>query len=363
MASKLYYSFALNTESELTSIENANKGQEYFCPACGAPMIPKKGNKRCWHFAHKGNTHNCSYESYLHKLAKLRISECFKSSQHFVISFNSIAICKIAECPLGTINRCEWTVTKEFDLKEYYNTCEEEIPIGNFKADLLISDTNDPQKQPILIEIFVSHKSSEKKIKSGNRIIEIKIASEEDIDNIVSTSYIKESEGYLDKWETKPNDNIRFYNFKANSYEIPDYEHQAPKFRFWIDSRCYFKFDKIEMYDFNVRCLSSNPLDLENSIFRIESKEPIGWDFAFYNLAKSNIGIKYCTMCSYYKFNDYYGRAMCTLYKSRGTKQYPNLSEAMKCSYFKQINYQTEERLFEINKNQECKIYVKKINP
>ena len=34
-------------------------------------MIAKQGKIRQWHFAHKALSPNCSYESYLHSLAKV----------------------------------------------------------------------------------------------------------------------------------------------------------------------------------------------------------------------------------------------------------------------------------------------------
>lgn len=65
-----YYSYAFDSESRLIHIDDAKKGKEYRCPNCGGIMIPKQGEKRAKHFAHKANTENCSYETYLHKIVK-----------------------------------------------------------------------------------------------------------------------------------------------------------------------------------------------------------------------------------------------------------------------------------------------------
>jgi len=345
----LYYSFALNAEAKLTNINDAIKGQKYFCPVCGAPMITKMGNERRWHFAHKNNIHECSYESYIHKLAKRRIADCFNKSEKFIISFHAKSTCGVSECPLGSTMPCSWFTKQEFDLKKYYNKCAEEVSIDNFVADLLISDSENPKKPPILIEICVTHKSTEQKLKSDNRIIEIVIKSEKDIEDIVSTSSIVESEGYVDKWDTKPNEQIRFYNFKCDKFEMPDHSHQALKFRFWIDSKGRFKFDN-DMYK-SEKCLTPNPPDIENSIFRIESKMLIDWDLAFSCLENSKIGIKCCAMCGCYRMNDHYTRPMCILYKSKGTKQFPPLKSAMNCNYFRPKVYS--------DVYQEYRIYIK----
>jgi len=346
MGLKLYL-YALDAESKIIAIEQAQKGQKYTCPFCGELMIPRKGSRKRWHFAHKNNDKKCSYETYLHKLAKMRVAECFNNSDSFKISFHSKSTCSISECPLGLSKRCEWTGSnKKNDLKQYYNHCEEEGVVGKFRADLLISNSDKPDRPPIFIEFQVSHKSTEEKLKSGHRIIEIQIESEEDINNIVSTSSICESD--KDEYCMPPNEKIKFYNFKADSLEIPDYEHQLPKFIFWIDAKGYFHFDN----NHNIRCLSQNSLEVENSEFRIESNAQINLDFALRLMLESGID-KYCAMCMFHlaKF-----RSMCTLYKTQG--RYPILSDAMKCSHFTLID-ELNKPFSEISKFQEYKVTIK----
>lgn len=345
------YSYAIDKRSQLINVKDAVKGDEYSCPCCGLVMIPRQGCKRKWHFAHKGNLENCSYETYLHKIAKKRICECFNKAPQFNIRFHPKFICNIAECPLGASCPCSWHSTKEYDLKQYYNQCEEEVMIGKYRADLFIynRETNRP---PVIIEICVTHKSTEEKLNLNYRIIEIRIESEDDIDQIVSTLSIKEDEVCALHWGKRQKDKIRFYNFRVYS-EKPDKEHQAPKYRFWIDSKGFFHGDRPEDYG---KCLSPNPAEIENSRFRIESNDYIDRDFAFSKLAESGLGIKYCTMCDRYRFNDRYDKPICILYKSKGTKQFPRLSDAMSCQNFKQKNYAHEGNL---SYNREYKITVR----
>ena len=212
---------------------------------------------------------------------------------------------------------------------------------------------------PVLIEIYVTHKSTEEKLNSNHRIIEIHIKSEEDIEQIVSSASIIEDDVDVKHWGKEQDRKIRFYNFKADSCEVPDTLHQAHKFRFWVDSKGCFNFDEIEYYNESVKCLSLNPAEIENSRFRIESKSLIGRDFAFWKLSESGLGIRYCTMCKFYRWNDYYMRSMCILYKSKGTKQYPMLSNAINCPHFRQIDYLHDKRFFQIDFNQECKVTVR----
>ncbi len=340
------YSYSMDRGSNLINVIDAVKGNEYYCLCCGEIMIPRQGSKRRWHFAHKGNPGGCSYETYLHKVAKKRICECFNKSPKFTILVHSKSTCAVIECPLGASQPCTWNSIKEFDLKKYYNHCEEEVAVDKYRADLVISNQAN-NVHPILIEIYVTHKSTDEKLNSNYRIIEIHIESEEDINQIVSTASIKESDRDVNYCREIQNEKIKFYNFKADSYEVPDNKHQAYKSLFWIDSKGYFHFDS---YNESMKCLSPTLSEVKNSIFRIESKSPINWDFAFCKLAESGLGIKYCTMCRFYKMNDYYMRSMCILYKSKGTRQYPNLSSAMSCTYFKQINYSNTDY------NQEYKI-------
>ena len=59
--------------------------------------------------------------------------------------------------------------------------------------DLLISSKN-KSNPPILIEIWVTHKSSESKLNSKYRIIEIHIESEDDIKQIINNASIVETD-------------------------------------------------------------------------------------------------------------------------------------------------------------------------
>lgn len=333
---KDYYSYALDENTHLIEIKYAAKGSEYRCPNCGAIMIPRQGKIRRWHFAHKANIENCSYETYLHKLAKMRIRECFNKSSSFSITFNVHVTCA-AECPVGKQQSCTWIDTKEFNLKQYYDLCEEEVSVGKFKADLRLSHSKNKNREPILIEIWVTHKSTEEKCDSGYRIIEIHIESEDDINEIVSKKSINGSSVGLDQCQDDINDTIRFYNFSCS--EMPDENHQSPKFQFWIYSMGGSKFNYCCFYDYSIKCLSLNPDAIETAIFRIDSDSPIDSDFAFCKLAESGLNIKFCTMCKFYTSYTKSSWSMCTLYKSKGTEPFPFLETAMHCCYFHKIDY------------------------
>lgn len=66
--------YALDSSGNIRHIKDANpSNDEFFCLFCHRQMIAKQGKIRQWHFAHKALSPNCSYESYLHSLAKLLI--------------------------------------------------------------------------------------------------------------------------------------------------------------------------------------------------------------------------------------------------------------------------------------------------
>ncbi len=350
-----FYRCALNENGTITKIYDAEKGKVYTCPYCGRQMIPKQGYVREWHFAHKGNSDNCSYESYLHKLAKMRIRESFLKSDQFLISFYANRICSVTDCPLGCPSPCRWkTLSEKFNLKNYYDKCEEEAVVGQYRADLLLIHNSGDINKHVLIEIWVNHKSTKEKVESGLKIIEINIESEADIDNIISTLTIQESDIVQNRWDESPEGKIRFYNFGKDKYEIPDDKYQKEKFRFWIDSKGWFRSDNV--CDYNpIKCLTENPPEINNAIFLIQSKSPIDSDFAFCKLIESELGIRYCTMCQFYRDNySVYGGKICILYKKMGTNKNPRLSNAMTCRSFKQRDYS------DINSCQNCKIIVKK---
>ena len=69
------YKYAIDDVGEVIDIETVDKEAtiRYLCIGCGQELVPKIGEKRQRHFAHKANTINCSKETYLHKLSKEKL--------------------------------------------------------------------------------------------------------------------------------------------------------------------------------------------------------------------------------------------------------------------------------------------------
>lgn len=160
--------------------------ESYRCIGCGNSLIAKvNGEKMKPHFAHKIQV-ECSGESYLHKLGKLTFLETYKECLSLDKPFNiQLSLSKkctkfaphiIQDCRLGNFE-------KEFDLTNYFQEISIEKRDGQFIPDLLLISKKDPTTK-IYIEIACTHFLSEEKEQSSNRIIEIPIETEDDLQKI-----------------------------------------------------------------------------------------------------------------------------------------------------------------------------------
>lgn len=212
--------YAVSKSGVLLHINDAHRiGDECFCPYCGCRMLKKCGSVRAWHFAHDYRFENeidkhCSYESYLHEFAKMRLKKWFEESKSIHLYYKQQVGCLWA-------NKCKWKEAQDvcskaeekvINLKKYLTGCkvEETVHIGNelFRADLYWFNTKNP-KNNIMIEVKVTHECTSKKKASNARIIEFEIHSEEDVEKIVSND-IREGE------------NVRFYGFTPVEKEDKD---------------------------------------------------------------------------------------------------------------------------------------------
>lgn len=90
--------YALDSSGNIRHIKDANpSNDEFFCLFCHRQMIAKQGKIRQWHFAHKALSPNCSYESYLHSLAKLLILQKLRSEQPFGVEIKVPFTCRNKE--------------------------------------------------------------------------------------------------------------------------------------------------------------------------------------------------------------------------------------------------------------------------
>ena len=165
------YTYAFNENNSIVTIDDAIKSEVYFCPHCKDMMIVKDGVIKVKHFAHKKRNLTCNYESYLHSLAKKRIEEWFNSDRPFNILINNKDKCERFENCIWNHDEilssvyCEKDHESVWDLKQYYDVISLEKSYKGFRADLLLTDSQNIH-EPIFIEICVSHECEKKKIES-----------------------------------------------------------------------------------------------------------------------------------------------------------------------------------------------------
>ena len=134
-------------------------------------------------------------------------------------------------------------------MKEYYDSCEPEISYDNIRrrSDLKIFSSKHPKLDPIYIEFFVTHASDEEKLYNGEKIIEIKIVSEEDIEKIVAEGFIQYDElpsrEYEDYYEPQYS-KISFYGFKSkDNLASRQKEVHFSRFTLYPSGKSIFKYD------------------------------------------------------------------------------------------------------------------------
>ncbi len=339
------YSYALDAGGNLLNVSLADRGKQYFCPQCHALMVPHKGKRRRWHFTHKANIENCNYETYLHKIAKVKIKEAFLNASKFIISYDVPAICsKRDSCKINRGERCVCNGRVEHDIRQFYDRCEEESPYKNFIADLMLTSSTKPEREPILVEIYVSHKSTTQKVTDGVRIVELQIRNEEDIDEIVSSLKIvgdQSSDRYYFRDEKPRN---FFFNFKGQVLKDPSYFNEMrPNFihYLWMYDSGYFKVDNCLCDDDPMKYIPANA-------HYIIGTEAFSWSWAFLEFIKRGVNVKNCLICKYScnSSMSLIEERICKLYKKLGTPRHPEIRTAKTCQYFKRIKEAKRNELF-----------------
>lgn len=330
------YSYAYNSSSELVNVSTAQRNEKYFCPICGELMTPHMGEIRRWHFVHK-NAENCSYESYLHKLAKIKIRQAFLSSEHFMLAYNARAVCRV-ECPYVSSHKCESDKPVEFDLRKFYDTCEIEACYHQYKADLLLTSSIHPNFPPVLIEIMVTHKCTEEKIKEGVRIIEISIQSEEQIDNIINSHRFMavRSNRYLGKGA------ITLYNFnKVETFdptgsfdEFEGYFSRKNTIVLWLNREG--RFGTFDCHCYEV----SHKLPFNVHYYVTEIATP--FKEIFQGFSKRGVKVRNCFLCKFSK-QDFGMDRICVLYKKHNLPRKPSPYYAVSCPHYREdFGYQQD---------------------
>jgi competence CoiA-like predicted nuclease len=119
------YKYAIDPSGTIIKIDSLSKetisrGQNFICISCRKALIPRLGNIRQKHFAHK-RPYKCSNETYLHKLAiQLFYQEyvyCLSNNRPFYIEVKQLKICNLKHKELGF--KCELIGFTKFDLTKF----------------------------------------------------------------------------------------------------------------------------------------------------------------------------------------------------------------------------------------------------
>lgn len=205
---EIRYKYARNVSGGIIFVEDLEnseqvRSEKFICISCENELVPKLGEIRQKHFAHRHNP-NCSKETYLHKLAKEKFYQEYSYCLNHKIPFNiELAIqeyCDRFKERFGSI--CDIGANKRiFDLTRRYKKILLESNDGDFIPDILL--LNDDESKKLYIEIAVTHQVSQKK-KESQQIIELKVKNELDI-SIVRERLIRESS------------KVKFYNINPKS--------------------------------------------------------------------------------------------------------------------------------------------------
>ena len=259
---QIKYKYCIDENENLVCIDNVTDAtrhaHKWRCLECGQEMVPNLGTKKAWYFSHKADT-ACDGESYLHKLAKRRICEKFKSAESFPVTFVKDVPCSQHKtCLFFHESECQVRSTSpRFNLKKWYDTCQEEVHVGEFRPDLLLTCSTMPNRKPVFIEIYKTHQSGDVKVNSKHKIIEtIQIKSEADIENIINNEFVEGK-------------NCQTFNFNPDL--PPQRKGDVPITRFFL-----FRNGAVYVYkevDYAICCDKLNEKVNPNSICELNIKE------------------------------------------------------------------------------------------
>lgn len=174
-------------------------GHKYYCPDCRNEMYPTFGEKYVHHFRHLGNV--CQKNNYLHATAEFLFLEeyqkCLENGEPFLLEVHSHVSCD-RHCTERRNRVCTSHKNSTLvDLTKIYTSVKREHRVQveeHFRRpDILLTAENGEQ---LWIEIWVTHETGADKRKDGH-IIELKIISEKDLEQITNHKLIKTTDNEL----------------------------------------------------------------------------------------------------------------------------------------------------------------------
>lgn len=325
------YQYAKDENDKLIDIdslneENRNKSK-LFCIGCGNELIARLGKIKVRHFAHKKLV-TCSGETYLHLLGKQlffeNYNDCLSKQKPFVIEIHQERTCNHYENELGLKCKLPKTTAK-FDLTKFFDKISLETREGQFIADILLTSKNGRDK--IFVEIAVAHLSTEQKLNSNYRIIELDIENEEDLEPI--------KRKYLSVKDSK----IKFKNFKTSEINASICNGVCQIYYNFLtldkDGRCLLKRRNLKQIKIQLETKRKKFVNYEIS-------KDNGYNYpevfkkGVANFAKQNLKVKNCFICRYHaENNSWYEDTTGVPIFCKFLKIKCNSNQAVSCEYFK----------------------------
>lgn len=288
----------------------------------------------------------CSHETYLHEYAKKYIKQLFDTRDHFYVHYKiELKCCRYDDCGYriiaqqeGRIINCCGSEMKAVDLKEYYTTCELEKEYHGFIPDILLTNDGKEDRMPIFIEIAITHFSTDEKIESGNKIIEVAIPRDYETDDSGDLSVLNESATVKDK----NNIQISFKNFKRESLSKEPLE-KYPLSVFFID-----EFNRAEIKTLEKACAEyGNKKIIPQSKYEICLTKPYSEEIYNYGVARACLDgfeLRECVVCHYYwkDTKDRFWPHKCSL-----KKMILGITQALQCDSFRYCEMKAKELLTE----------------
>ena len=141
----IQYPMAYQPPFEVIHIGDASRGGNYICLGCDEEMIPRKGQIKRRHFAHKAGLKECNPDNALHETAKAAICQRFMSAvqlgQEYLVQFP----CSRCRQPIGVNVASQGAAI-----------ATETSVIQGTRSDLVITKV-DGKSPRVIIEIVVHH--------------------------------------------------------------------------------------------------------------------------------------------------------------------------------------------------------------
>jgi hypothetical protein len=269
----------------------------------------------------------CSGETYLHLLGKQlfyeNFIECLQNQKPFTIEIFQKRTCNHYDKEIGFSCKLP-KITTQFDLTKYFDQISIETREGSFIADIMLTSKNGKIK--VFVEIAVTHLSTEQKLNSNYRIIEIEVQNEVDFEPI-KRQYLSVN-----------NSKVKFKNFKTKEILTSlcngncqiDYNF----FTLNREGRFLFYLKNLKQIQKQLEVNKEKIVKYEISKHNRENYRDI-FKKGVADFAQQNLKVRNCFICRYHAENISWHNTSDVPIFCKFLKINCNSNQAVSCKYFK----------------------------